>query len=95
MAKVDWINEFLDAIDGRVDDNTRARLSGLLETAYLEPGEFELYWATIWSDDLNTDDLPDLFRRLQDCQPHIRDMYAPNQTQLAKWIRSFCNTTDT
>ena len=94
MAKVDWINEFLDAIDGRVDDNTRARLSALLETAYLEPGEFESYWSTIWSDDLNTDDLPDLFRRLQDCQPHIRDMYAPNQTQLAKWIRSFCNTTD-
>ncbi len=52
------------------------RLSALLETAYLEPGEFELYWATIWSDDLNTDDLPDLFRRLQDCQPphprHVR-----------------------
>ena len=87
----DWIDEFLDELDGRVVDvATRSRLEQLLETAFTEDDEFDAYLDRIEADDLTTSEVNDLFRRLLDQQPRVPDLYAPSQTALARWLKSFC-----
>ena len=87
----DWIDEFLDELDGRVVDvATRSRLEQLLETAFTEDDEFDAYLDRIEADDLTTSEVDELFRRLLDQQPRVPDLYAPSQTALAHWLKSFC-----
>lgn len=87
----DWIDEFLDELDGRVVDvATRSRLEQLLETAFTEDDEFDAYLDRIEADDLTTSEVDELFRRLLDQQPRVPDLYAPSQTALARWLKSFC-----
>ena len=90
-AMADWIDEFLDELDGRVVDvATRSRLEQLLETAFTEDDEFDAYLDRIEADDLTTSEVDELFRRLLDQQPRVPDLYAPSQTALARWLKSFC-----
>ena len=87
----DWIDAFLDELDGRVVDvATRSRLEQLLETAFTEDDEFDAYLDRIEADDLTTSEVDELFRRLLDQQPRVPDLYAPSQTALARWLKSFC-----
>lgn len=87
----DWIDEFLDELEGRVVDvATRSRLEQLLETAFTEDDEFDAYLDRIEADDLTTSEVDELFRRLLDQQPRVPDLYAPSQTALARWLKSFC-----
>ena len=87
----DWIDEFLDELEGRVVDvATRSRLEQLLETAFTEDDEFDAYLDRIEADDLTTSEVDELFRRLLDQQPRVPDLYAPSQTALAHWLKSFC-----
>ena len=69
-AMADWIDEFLDELDGRVVDvATRSRLEQLLETAFTEDDEFDAYLDRIEADDLTTSEVDELFRRLLDQRP--------------------------
>jgi hypothetical protein len=87
----DWIDDVFDELDGRVVDvATRYRLEDLLETALIEGDEDRQFMERINADELTQDDVNQLFRELSQCQPRIPDQYAPSQTQLARWIRSFC-----
>lgn len=87
----DWIDDVFEELDGRVVDvATRWRLEDLLETAFIEGDADQQFMARIYSDELTQDDVIDLFRELSEYQPRIPDQYAPSQTQLARWIRSFC-----
>ena len=90
-AMGDWIDAIFDELEGRVVDvATRSRLERLLETAFTEGDEFDAYLARIDADDLTVTECDDLFRRLTDQQPRVPDLYAPSQTALARWIKSFC-----
>ena len=87
----DWIDDVFDELDGRVVDvATRWRLEDLLETAMIEGNEDRQFMERINADELTQDDVKELFRELSQYQPRIPDQYAPSQTQLARWIRSFC-----
>ena len=87
----DWIDDVFDAIDGRVVDMaTRYRLEDLLETALIEGDEDHDFMSRINAESLTWDEVHELFRQLIERQPRIPDMYAPSQTELARWIRSFC-----
>ena len=87
----DWIDDVFEQLDGRVVDlATRYRLEDLLETAYTEGNEDQEFMYRINADDLTWNEVSELFRRLNERQPPIPDQYAPSQTALAKWIRSFC-----
>lgn len=87
----DWIDDVFDAIDGRVvDEATRSRLHGLMDTARFEGDEDDEIMQRIEADDLTPDEANELFRQLLDMQPRIPDQYAPSQTAVARWIRSFC-----
>ena len=87
----DWIDAIFDELEGRVVDvATRSRLEQLLETAFTEDDEFDAYLDRIEADDLTTAEVDELFRRLLDQQPRVPDLYAPSQTALARWLKSFC-----
>lgn len=87
----DWIDDVFDELDGRaVSETVRSRLWSLLDSAQLEDGEDERMAIVIADDNLSAEDASELMRQLMDCQPRVPEMYAPSQTALAKWIRSFC-----
>jgi hypothetical protein len=87
----DWIDDVFEELDGRVVEMaTRYRLDDLLETAYTEGHDHDEFLRKIYSEELTQDGVTELFRQLNERQPLVRDMYAPNQTMLARWIRSFC-----
>ena len=88
----DWIDDVFDELNGRVVDvATRYRLEDLLETAMMEDGEEREFMNRIHADDLTHEGVTELFRQLIDRQPRTPEKYAPSQTELARWIRSFCD----
>ena len=90
-AMGDWIDDVFDELNGRVvDEATRYRLEDLLETAMMEDGEEHRFMDRIPADDLTNEGVTELFRQLIDRQPRTPEKYAPSQTELARWIRSFC-----
>lgn len=90
-AMGDWIDEVFDELDGRVvNEATRFRLEDLLETAYIEDGEERAFINRIHAEDLTNEGVTQLFRELLERQPRTPDKYAPSQTELARWIWSFC-----
>ena len=90
-AMGDWIDDVSDELDGRVvDEATRYRLEDLCETAMMEDGEERAFMDRIHADDLTREGVTELFRQLNDRQPRTPEKYAPSQTELARWIRSFC-----
>ena len=88
---VDWIDQVFDEMEERaVNEAVRFRLLDLVETANLDETEEAVFILAIEGPDLTRDEADDLLRRLLDAQPRVPDMYAPSQTALARWIRSFC-----
>ncbi len=87
----EWDSVF-DSWEREVQDTFRFRLLDLLETAYLEPHEEPFLEAQIEANDLTQAEAEELHRRLVDAQPRVPEMYAPSQTLLGRWIRSFCFT---
>jgi hypothetical protein len=87
----DWIDDVFDKLDGRVvDEATRFRLISLLDSACIEGDEDAEILDRIDADDLTIDEANEMLRRLLDMQPRIPDQYAPSQSALARWIRTFC-----
>lgn len=89
-AMADWIDEMFDVMEGRVDEALRDRLLDLADTAFLEDREEAIVIDAILDEGLTQDEGREWMRRLVDAQPRVPDMYAPSQTMLARWIRSFC-----
>lgn len=69
----------------------RFRLEQMLDNAIIhDDRELWHFEQLVWADEITEDDATELMRALGDRQPRVPDMYAPSQTQLARWIRSFC-----
>ena len=91
IAMADWIDSIFDELDGRVvDEATRFRLEDLLETAKTEGREYDDYVLRIHAHTLTHEGVTDLFRELNQLQLRTPELYAPSQTELAAWLRSFC-----
>lgn len=86
----DWIDKFFEEFEGRVaDEATRSRLLQLLDSARFEGDEDRELLQRIEADELSFEEAKELMRRLLDTQPRIPDQYAPSQTAVARWIRTF------
>ena len=91
IAMADWIDSIFDELDGRVvDEATRFRLEDLLETAKTEGREYDDYVLRINAHTLTHEGVTDLFRELNQLQLRTPELYAPSQTDLAQWLRTFC-----
>ena len=88
----DWVDDLFEKVEQEVDEEFVFRLLDLVETALLEPRDAEEFEDAILREDLTNNQAVELLRMLLDVQPRVPDMYAPSQTQLSKWIRSFCFT---
>jgi len=87
----DWIDSIFDELGGRVvDEATRFRLEDLLETAKTEGREYDDYVLRINAHTLTHEGVTDLFRELNQLQLRTPELYAPSQTELARWLRTFC-----
>ena len=86
----DWVDDLFEKVEQEVDEEFVFRLLDLVETALLEPHDAEEFEDAILREDLTNNQAVELLRMLLDVQPRVPDMYAPSQTQLSKWIRSFC-----
>ena len=87
-----WFDQMINE-QRMATDAVRFRLEQLLFTAVIhDRRELWHFETSIMSDDLTDDQASDLMRALHDRQRRIPDMYAPSQSDVAKWIRSFCFT---
>lgn len=89
----DWIDDIFEELEDRVPEGIRFRLDELLDQIYIEDErDFLHLLQRIYSPDLTSQGVTDLFRELNDRRVPVRDQYAPRQKDLAEWIRSFCFT---
>ena len=89
----DWIDDLFDQRERMAHLAVRLRLEQLLFTAVIhDRRELWHFETAMMSDGLTDNQASDLMRALHDRQRRIPDMYAPSQSDVAKWIRSFCFT---
>ena len=89
-TETDWIEDIFEELE-RIPDGVRFSLEEFMEQVYIEDELEELhFWQLIWDEDLDQEGVDELYRRLNERSIPVRDQYAPSQTAVAKWIRSFC-----
>ena len=86
----DWIDDLFDQRERMAPLAVRLRLEHMLDHAVIVDRREQFHFEfEVMRDDLTTDQADELFRALGDRQRRIPDMYAPSQSQLARWMRMF------
>lgn len=88
-----------DVFDGvPIEDLTdrRDRVARLIQSTTYDRDEIERLVGDLWDPSLiwTAEDLRDLEMKARISQRRPCDEYAPSQTSLARWIRSFCFLSD-